>query len=223
MRELTIAILATFLTLTTACTKSVVGVEANSSEKLEIKVKETVTEPFPTVEPLIISDTDKEGKYMNHGRILSPNVRYQLWGVNGCNAMFLYGSNGTAAVTHYDPRPEASYTNALKLAELAADHRFNTVEYVAVTFFYTAPLIPDHIPQIAQGAAILTQALKTVFGTETRVRYQPYLMTPPGTNAGTPSLVIDLAKNSLSSVWHGELGITFEGDQSFSIPVPVLE
>jgi len=182
--------------------------------------------PKVKVERNIYVDKENLGLYTNYGKILPNNARYRLDGVNGCNAIFVYvkkDGRTTAAVTHYDPRPDSLMANARMLEEFSHDPRMSNPEQAWATIFYTKPIkqFDNHDDRLYVLAQVrgFTFTLKAVFGTDIKVRYQPYEMTPPGTYLGKPSLEIDLTRDSLKSVWHGEIGTTFKEDQTLRIPL----
>ena len=188
--------------------------------QLENRLGVNIEIPIVPFERVIYIDTDNLGLYLNYGKILPSNAHYALDGINGCNGMVIYSVKdgiGTVAVTHYDPLHNSVLANGRMLNDFGKDPRMKGPE-TFVTLFYTQPWKVEDVEAINLQIMALTAFSLGAFGEEAKVRYKPYVMTPPGTYFGKHSLEVDLRKGSLKSVWHGEVGLTFERDKAFQPP-----
>ncbi len=191
-----------------------------ASTQLENKLGIDIEIPIVPFERAIYLDRDDLGLYLNYGKILKPNANYALDGINGCNGMVIYSVKdgvGTVAVTHYDGLRNSVLANARMLNDFGKDPRMKGSE-IFVTLFYTQPWRAEDVEEINLEVMALTAFSLGAFGEKAKVRYKPYVMTPPGTYFGKHSLEVDLKKGSLKSVWHGEVGLNFERDEAFQPP-----
>ena len=234
MGKTTVITLATLLLATADCkeariikptqveaqTQVATSTQIEAPIRLENKLGIDFEIPVVPFERVIYLDTDNLGLYLNYGKILPQNANYAVDGINGCNGMVIYSVKngvGTVAVTHYDTLKNSVLANGRMLNDFGKDPRMQGSE-IFVTLFYTQPWRVEDIEEINLEVMALTAFSLGAFGEEVKVRYKPYVMTPPGTYLGKHSLEVDLRKGSLKSVWHGEVGLTFEKDEAFQPP-----
>ena len=210
---------AGLLTLLTGCSPEEAPGKERVSPTHVVRYSEGLEQ---AVQPEIFIDTPATGHFLNHGRGLETGTPHELWGVNGCNAVVLYAASSehpSGIVTHYQPGYRHVLANGEKLMSLAQNNpSLVRAKEQWATIFHVTPNNADEEHIILGELYFLTSIMKVAYGDGLKVSYQGYDMEPPGSKLDTPSLRIDLQRQSITSEWHGVLPLMFSTDSSFNYP-----